>query len=677
MYTRCPDCSTAFRVTASLLQQAAGRVRCGSCSHAFNALEHLMEDPPADDAAPDAASGQDALIDTFTDLSAFDDVRIEDTGVEWRVVDDDEETGDGFLADDGAPPGSVENTAFGSPAEYPPARDDVADAADSEIGPEVRDDVSTEDPQAPASPDDGLVVEESGIYPQEPPGQRAADQAELRYDDNTPLPDELADDAAWAGDEGVPQRRATDRDEPRSPEFDERQDDLALVEPEDWRELLDEVGGEPEAAPPIGGGAFFQAETPGLDAGSPADSQGLEPPDTAAGAPDDALDFDLEQHADDDGPSSEIDFDPGRDESVDIDFAIRGDEEPGAGNVDFDPGDGERATGSHFVLADAFADGDSKDAEDDEERASREREVALEAELDAAYADDEETRSGEATEEEIEEDGHEIPPQTEEEMTINMQIDQDLMRLAEEQGFGATLTGERKIPNDSLLVETIVMEGDFVKTALDKELDAAIETAAENDDDPRALLETYIKSKDRIRGGRRRTDPPSYTAIAAVAVLGVLLAAQVVHAYRETLATYGAFDYTIGSVYRLFGEPLVPDWNVRGWRFESTNGSTDASDEVLTVHSRISNQSGQALPYPLMHIALTDRFEEIIGSRILEPSEYLVDGEDAGVPVAPNAEFSAVITVESLSTEATGFKLNVCYPKDAGHLRCATEDFRN
>ena len=29
MYTQCPDCEIAFKVTAEVLKQAAGKVRCG------------------------------------------------------------------------------------------------------------------------------------------------------------------------------------------------------------------------------------------------------------------------------------------------------------------------------------------------------------------------------------------------------------------------------------------------------------------------------------------------------------------------------------------------------------------------------------------------------------------------------------------------------------------------
>ena len=46
MFTQCPKCSAAFRVTAGDLRQAAGRVRCGGCGSAFDALELLTEEMP-------------------------------------------------------------------------------------------------------------------------------------------------------------------------------------------------------------------------------------------------------------------------------------------------------------------------------------------------------------------------------------------------------------------------------------------------------------------------------------------------------------------------------------------------------------------------------------------------------------------------------------------------------
>ena len=46
MYTRCPTCSTCFRVTERHLAIANGKVRCGQCQLVFNAPEHAIDDLP-------------------------------------------------------------------------------------------------------------------------------------------------------------------------------------------------------------------------------------------------------------------------------------------------------------------------------------------------------------------------------------------------------------------------------------------------------------------------------------------------------------------------------------------------------------------------------------------------------------------------------------------------------
>ena len=46
MVTRCPNCSTSFRITPEQLQVAKGAVRCGSCLHIFKALDQLITPLP-------------------------------------------------------------------------------------------------------------------------------------------------------------------------------------------------------------------------------------------------------------------------------------------------------------------------------------------------------------------------------------------------------------------------------------------------------------------------------------------------------------------------------------------------------------------------------------------------------------------------------------------------------
>ena len=108
MYTQCPECGVAFRVTAEVLKQAAGKVRCGGCGIAFNALEHLSEQKPEAPVKPEVSAEPDvpeltpdepgkleadtppqsisaeqsaALLKTLDQL-AGSDIRIEDTGLE-------------------------------------------------------------------------------------------------------------------------------------------------------------------------------------------------------------------------------------------------------------------------------------------------------------------------------------------------------------------------------------------------------------------------------------------------------------------------------------------------------------------------------------------------------------------------------------------------------------------
>ena len=279
---------------------------------------------------------------------------------------------------------------------------------------------------------------------------------------------------------------------------------------------------------------------------------------------------------------------------------------------------------------------------------------------------------------------------TEEEQTINMQIDQDLMALAMEGDEGLTATmvfpddaaegqaddrkdfkteDEQALMDTSAGFETIIMEGEFVRSALDQEKLAA-DAAAAADALARAAAAQREAEKAEQAGKRH------WGIIAGIVALILLFSVQVLHQSREKLATIPAFNSVVGPMYRAIGKPLSPDWDVTGWRFEATKGSTDQSDENLSIYSRIGNKSDKPLPYPLVAISLTDRFEETVGSRILDPADYLSADLDPRKLVQPGNTFNAVITVQSPAATVTGFKLNVCYRESGGQLRCAIDDFK-
>lgn len=655
MYTQCPECQTAFRVTAQVLQQAAGRVRCGGCGNAFNALQSLSEVMPSSapgNAATRKPETDKALLESLNELTGPEEVRIEDTGVEWRVVDDE----------DVEPQG-----------------------ANGDSIPEISEDIDVVPPQK---------------------------TEEMRFDDNTPLPDDFGEEAedGYRPPE-MAQRRATDPVDAHIGDIDDIQVDLALGEPDEWEDLLDEVGDVV---------ADETADTDAPDAPAPAASDTgarnipLEVeeelaaihnelsamPEAAATAEPADLDAQFERQAEAMGidvtgsheaAAETLPFSDDtlaerilrHEELADIDEPGDEDEEPELSlAADLEPEDvGEDVDEEQPLAADAGnRPGPALESTD---KFNAQIELARLALSGEHVADEEDLSALDGIlivdDDEPDRERTVAPAQTEQEATQNIQIDEELLSTADaHQPGGVSLLDDPAalFDEDSPDVETIVMEGDFVGDSLE-------ETARESRDREHAmeeaqfLADTYARNRGMVRGGRRKTDPPGFGVISGVIVLVLVFVAQLMHASRQSLSTYGAFNQTVGPVYRMLGNPVTPEWDVKGWQFQATNGATDDGEEVLTIFSRIVNRSEQALPYPLVHVSLTDRWEEIIGSRVLEPSEYLAGDLDPSIPVAPGENFTAVITIESPSAEATGFKLNVCYRVAEGRVRCATEDFKD
>lgn len=62
MRTRCPVCSTVFRVTSEQLRLKAGKVRCGHCQAIFNAFDELLDEAPVVDEAATALAVESAAV---------------------------------------------------------------------------------------------------------------------------------------------------------------------------------------------------------------------------------------------------------------------------------------------------------------------------------------------------------------------------------------------------------------------------------------------------------------------------------------------------------------------------------------------------------------------------------------------------------------------------------------
>jgi predicted Zn finger-like uncharacterized protein len=868
MFTQCPECSTAFRVTAEVLKKAAGQVRCGGCGVTFNALEHLSEDMPItapraqphehvpeltpetnddqDSSVPQTISAEQsaALLKTLDEL-AGSNIQIEDTGIEWRVLDTETSNDEpDFDAEKAAESQLVADTGTMKFILEDDEDDSIGDASDifespgetfldsnlqQDSGDSIIDEFLTD---SPTPVDEFLTATPSRVESPEVFSDVESDAAPevMRFDDNTPLPDDfgLGDPTPYVAEPPKPliERHVS------APDLDDAQIDLALGDPDEWELLLGEVElppeadteaaaleneeiAEEEALEPAAEEAIsevaadtpldmdtqfaIQAEAMGIDlsgmhksvddedatgvdeleAVDENDAEDVEEDRTSVAELDASSSDELDELADDDSnedleaevaeepqqidESDEWSIAPNKDDAIEDELDVDSDdaeyddiddlvaledsieEESDTAEMDdetvikTDIEDEDDSEGDHegdldaadeagleqesdddaedesAAVSDDSSDDSSDDLSDDERHQATEDELdeelnedtcdeldespdekpetSIDEDLIAAAFESEAAQLAEEDEAEEEPDDsadasgddpetsveHYVPPQTEEEKTINMMIDQDFMRLAAEGEdiFTSTTVEDRPDFDNNPSVETIVMEGEFIRNALDrKKLAGDAAAGSRRFDDTRFSSKLADDAKPGQRGGRRDGDPASFGVIAGIIALALLLIAQALHQSRQALATIPAFNNAIGPIYRTVGYPLTPNWDIAGWRFEVTNSSIDESGDLLTVYSRIGNQSDDSLPYPLVQLSLLDRFEEIIGSKVLEPREYLSGNPDPRKAVEPGNTFNAVISIESPAGEATSFKLNVCYRLANRQLRCAIEDFK-
>ena len=79
LVTRCPHCSTRFRVSEAQLQVAKGRVRCGACLTVFVGIDHLQWDLEQDAALANPNQSIDQLLGEIDEFE-LDEVRVPEPG---------------------------------------------------------------------------------------------------------------------------------------------------------------------------------------------------------------------------------------------------------------------------------------------------------------------------------------------------------------------------------------------------------------------------------------------------------------------------------------------------------------------------------------------------------------------------------------------------------------------
>jgi predicted Zn finger-like uncharacterized protein len=156
------------------------------------------------------------------------------------------------------------------------------------------------------------------------------------------------------------------------------------------------------------------------------------------------------------------------------------------------------------------------------------------------------------------------------------------------------------------------------------------------------------------------------------AVLMLALVAQIVHAERNQLIRNPAVGPLLARVYSLVGLPLSTPTDLAAYELRQWGAANDTSQAGrLLLRASIVNRASYAQPYPLLRLALQDRFGTTVGVRNIEPVDYL-PGTGAGNLLEPGQRADAEVRIVDPGKDAVGFEMDVCLAMSDG-VHCANE----
>ena len=153
-------------------------------------------------------------------------------------------------------------------------------------------------------------------------------------------------------------------------------------------------------------------------------------------------------------------------------------------------------------------------------------------------------------------------------------------------------------------------------------------------------------------------------------VLALVLAAQLVHYFRQDLARHPQVGPPLRTAYERLGIELLPNWDLAA--LELRQWGNDAPDQGrMVVRASLTNRAGFAQPHPILRLELEDRFGATVATRDFEPADYLKNPSQADRLLAPGSSSEAELVLADPGQEAVGYRLDVCLRESPSLLRCA------
>ena len=158
--------------------------------------------------------------------------------------------------------------------------------------------------------------------------------------------------------------------------------------------------------------------------------------------------------------------------------------------------------------------------------------------------------------------------------------------------------------------------------------------------------------------------------VASIA-LTVLLLAQTVHHARAALARHPSIGPQVTKLYAAIGQPLAPQWQLQAYSIKQWGIVSDPQTPgTLRVRASVTNGANFAQPYPLLQLALEDRFGGNVGKRSFKPEEYLGNNTLATRLLGAGEAANIDLAIVDPGAEAVGFQFDTCLQQANELLQC-------
>lgn len=159
--------------------------------------------------------------------------------------------------------------------------------------------------------------------------------------------------------------------------------------------------------------------------------------------------------------------------------------------------------------------------------------------------------------------------------------------------------------------------------------------------------------------------------VVGLCLLVLLLGAQIIHHWRNDLATQQSLFNPLDRLYRAMGHPLAPNWNLAAYDVRQLGASSEGEDHhIVRVRLSLSNHASRPQMMPLVRLSLLDRYGKSLSAGEISPRQYLPAALQQVRWLDAEQRIDAELNVTDPTGQASSFELDVCVPAPGGGLRC-------